>query len=275
MEESTRLVEHAAVGPMRHKLACSHCGSSFAAARSDRKYCSDRCSRRAYSERRIRDGRLAEQRQRHAAKREAWMRANRDRLSAMARDRRETLACEVCGAEVEVRKGEPTRTCGDPICVYYIKYDAWPSSRIPGEGPSRGDIRAGLEDGNWGLLVWGLWSYSEVASNGCWEWQGRTSTGRYPYPIVRWHQNGKRTQYQAHRLALMARLGADLGSQAAHHLCANSLCVNPDHLQAVTHRENVAEMLARHSYLARIRELEAALEAVSPGHELLSRVPVL
>jgi hypothetical protein len=45
--------------------------------------------------------------------------------------------------------------------------------------------------------------------------------------------------------------------------------VNPDHLQPVTHRENVAEMLTRKSYLNRIEELEARLRELSPNDALL------
>jgi hypothetical protein len=58
-------------------------------------------------------------------------------------------------------------------------------------------------------------------------------------------------------------------------MCANSACVNPDHLQPVTHRENVAEMMARQSLLARIRELEARLAEVAPGDPLLDVIDVL
>jgi heme oxygenase len=68
--------------------------------------------------------------------------------------------------------------------------------------------------------------------------------------------------------------GASLGSQAAHHACANTTCVNPDHLQPVTHRENIAEMMARKAYVARIRELEAALTEIQPSHPLLSVIAV-
>lgn len=51
-------------------------------------------------------------------------------------------------------------------------------------------------------------------------------------------------------------------------------CVNPEHLQPVTFRENTAEMMARHAYLNRISELEEALRTASPNHPVLNVVPV-
>ena len=75
-------------------------------------------------------------------------------------------------------------------------------------------------------------------------------------------------------MSLEAKHEAPLGSQAAHHICANTKCVNPEHLQPVTHRDNIAEMLARHSYLKRIAELEEAIKELAPNHEVLNRVPI-
>jgi hypothetical protein len=77
-----------------------------------------------------------------------------------------------------------------------------------------------------------------------------------------------------HRAILEAKLGAQLGTQYAHHMCANTACVNPDHLQPVTNRENIAEMLARNSYEQRIHELEEAIAELEPHHPVLNRVPV-
>ncbi len=77
-----------------------------------------------------------------------------------------------------------------------------------------------------------------------------------------------------HRLVLEAKLRKPLGSMRAHHMCGNSGCVNPDHLQPVTDRDNIAEMHQRHAYLARIRELEAALVRLEPNHPLLYVVGV-
>lgn len=130
----------------------------------------------------------------------------------------------------------------------------------------RSDIRAGFEDRDWPRLSSGIKART-VADGDCWRWTGRIRDG-YPYVSIagKW--------FYVHRLSLMAKHGADLGSQHAHHICANTQCVNPDHLQPVTHRENVAEMLARQSYLARIRELEAALSEFAPGHPLLAVVSV-
>ena len=59
----------------------------------------------------------------------------------------------------------------------------------------------------------------------------------------------------------------------AHHKCANTACVNPNHLEPATAAENSLEMLARNSYLARIAELEGVIAELAPGHEVLTRVP--
>jgi hypothetical protein len=111
----------------------------------------------------------------------------------------------------------------------------------------------------------------KVNDAGCWEWQRRLADN---YPQIRLNINGKQMTAQVHRLSLEAKHGRALGKQAAHHMCANTRCVNPDHLQPVTHRENTAEMLERSYYIARIKELEAALLEVSPDHELLSHISI-
>ncbi len=103
--------------------------------------------------------------------------------------------------------------------------------------------------------------------NGCWNWEGKLNDG---YPAVKF---GKKT-IGVHRISLEAKHGKELGPQTAHHKCANTKCVNPEHLQPVTHRENTAEMLARRSYLNRIRELEQALEQIDQNHPLLAQIEV-
>ena len=97
----------------------------------------------------------------------------------------------------------------------------------------------------------------------CWEWNRSIDTSGYPRAKV----GGKRVA--VHRLVVEAYYGRPLGSQQAHHTCANTKCVNPEHVVPVTAAENIAEMKARQSYLARIGELEAALAEVAPDHTLL------
>lgn len=103
--------------------------------------------------------------------------------------------------------------------------------------------------------------------DGCWSWPRLNRDG---YPFVRIGKKG----LMIHRLVIELTNGQPLGSQAAHHRCANTACVNPEHLQPVSFRENTAEMLTRHTYLTRIKELEAALAEFSPTHDLLKVIPV-
>lgn len=135
--------------------------------------------------------------------------------------------------------------------------------RIPQD--QRSPLRIAYEDGDAATFFLLVKERAEV-SGGCWSW--RNLRDGYPYFRVA----GK--DVALHRAVLELKHGAPLGSQHAHHVCANAACVNPDHLQPVTHRENVAEMLARQSYLARIAELEAALASIAPDHYLLAVVAV-
>lgn len=128
----------------------------------------------------------------------------------------------------------------------------------------RSPLRKAVEDGDNEGVIAAILLDSTVTTTGCWEWQRRLDRSGYPAARL-----GSRDLY-VHRLALEARLGKPLGKQPAHHMCANAKCVNPDHLQPVSHRENSAEMLARVYLLGRIADLEAALATVAPGHALLS-----
>lgn len=100
----------------------------------------------------------------------------------------------------------------------------------------------------------------------CWEWTQRTS--KDGYPTIRFAKR----EYSMHRLSLEVSLGKPLGALAAHHTCANTKCVNPMHLEPATAANNTLEMLARNSYINRITELENAIRAIDPNHEVLNRV---
>lgn len=68
----------------------------------------------------------------------------------------------------------------------------------------------------------------------CDEWKGTISAKGYGVITIR----GK--QLYAHRLSLMLRLGRGLPSnKVIDHLCRNTRCINPEHLELVTNGENV------------------------------------
>lgn len=95
---------------------------------------------------------------------------------------------------------------------------------------------------------------------GCWNWSGAFGKDKYP----------KASGMALHRASLEMRLGRGLGVESAHHICANPRCVNPDHLQPISNRENVAEMMQRRYYIARIEELEAEVRRLDPASEVLT-----
>ena len=99
---------------------------------------------------------------------------------------------------------------------------------------------------------------------GCWIWSGKLNANGYP----------SHAPLAPHRMAAEVSCGKRLGSQPAHHKCGISACVNPDHLVPVTHAENIAEMLARQYFIARVKELENALREHAPDHELLEEIGV-
>lgn len=73
----------------------------------------------------------------------------------------------------------------------------------------------------------------QVSAAGCWDWQGYKTERGYGRLSV----HGKPTP--AHRASYEAFVGPIPDGLVTDHLCRNTSCVNPDHLEAVTQRENI------------------------------------
>lgn len=75
--------------------------------------------------------------------------------------------------------------------------------------------------------------------NGCWNWTGAKSAG-YGQTY-----NGKRV-VGVHRLLKEITMGKTAGKNVIDHLCKNTICVNPKHLEPVTAKINTSRGLGPH-----------------------------
>lgn len=77
-------------------------------------------------------------------------------------------------------------------------------------------------------------------ADGCWQWN---AGGRGAYGVY-W-DSARRRQVAAHRFAYESLFGPIPAGLEIDHLCNRPSYVNPAHLEAVTHSENVARGWAR------------------------------
>ena len=70
--------------------------------------------------------------------------------------------------------------------------------------------------------------------DGCWLWTGTVTGAGYGHVYV----GGHRYEY-VHRLAYQEAVGPIPEGLELDHLCRNHACLNPAHLEPVTHRENL------------------------------------
>lgn len=102
-----------------------------------------------------------------------------------------------------------------------------------------------------------FWSQVTIpASEGCWIWQGNH---------YRLGTHAKATGYGTYRGWFVHRLsflwangfipmGRRRGALVVAHTCDNGLCVNPDHLELMTHQENIQDSIRKGRFTAAIRK---------------------
>jgi hypothetical protein len=125
------------------------------------------------------------------------------------------VACEVCGKErwVVLKKGQPEST----RCIHCaIK-------------PTRLPIERFLKK-------------IRVSNSGCWEWMGGLDKKGYGH-FAETH----RKSVMAHRFSYKWFRGEIPIGLHLDHLCRNPKCVNPDHLEAVTIKENLNRGIHRNT----------------------------
>ncbi len=96
----------------------------------------------------------------------------------------------------------------------------------------------------------------------CWIWQGGLNSKGYG---VHRHKPAHRVVYEREREPVPDALDLD-------HLCRVPPCVNPDHLEPVTHRENCRRGVATKLTVEQVAEIKADTE--SSLDELAERYPV-
>lgn len=77
------------------------------------------------------------------------------------------------------------------------------------------------------------WTKIEISETDCWEWQGALTNG-YGHLYLKNFGNN-----YAHRLVYEHLIGPIPDGLQLDHLCRNTCCCNPEHLEPVTQKENL------------------------------------
>lgn len=108
-----------------------------------------------------------------------------------------------------------------------------------------------------------FWGRFCETADGCWEWTGALSSGRYGCVGV----DG--TAWLTHRYAYTLAVGPIPDGLTIDHLCRNTVCGNPAHLEAVPQRINTLRGIAPSAVNA--RRAACIKGHALAGHNLITR----
>jgi hypothetical protein len=80
-------------------------------------------------------------------------------------------------------------------------------------------------------------AYFSDRSGKCWIWLGKRD--REGYGEIRIAVDGRKFHARAHRVSYEHHVGPIPAELEIDHLCGNTGCINPAHLEPVTHAENM------------------------------------
>lgn len=109
-------------------------------------------------------------------------------------------------------------------------------------------------------------------STPCWLWTGVVNSfNGYGY-----YSSGSRgvSLHRAHKAVYEARIGPVPDGLELDHLCRNKTCVNPEHLEPVTHTENIRRRCNTKLSVEKARQIKALLAEGSQQESLAARFGV-
>lgn len=107
--------------------------------------------------------------------------------------------------------------------MHYHRWQRHGDPTVTASQDGRYERHRSVADRFWALVARG---------DGCWTWTGHSTRGYGVFAM-------NRRKARAHRVAYELEIGPIPAALTIDHLCRNTLCVRPDHLEPVTARVNI------------------------------------